>query len=321
MRYDPTQYLYASARVRAMEARLWGKQAFARFLSAATADEILDDLTESAVVGDRTQALTEGKMREALRAVADSVPDSALIRFVQYPYDCHNLKVIEKCRHKGISPDGLLIDLGSVDTKTLLTVSENEYLPLFPTHLREAVPACQEAFAKTTDPQEIDFILDRAAFADMGEAAAPFPLAREWVAAKADLQNLLSCLRLLRMQSAELGRSVLERSALPCGTIPLKSLLDCYDGGEEALIAALARTPYRGLFEKNTSLGEAECAADDHLMALIRRTKAIPFGAEIPVSYLLACEAEIKNLRILLAGKRAGLDARVIEARLRDCYA
>ena len=56
-------------------------------------------------------------------------------------------------------------------------------------------------------------------------------------------------------------------------------------------------------------------------MALIRRAKAIPFGAEVPVSYLLACEAEIKNLRILLAGKRAGLDTQVIEARMRDCYA
>ena len=43
-------------------------------------------------------------------------------------------------------------------------------------------------------------------------------------------------------------------------------------------------------------------------------------GIEVPVSYILALENEIKNVRIILAGKDAGLSEDRIRERLRDCY-
>ena len=46
----------------------------------------------------------------------------------------------------------------------------------------------------------------------------------------------------------------------------------------------------------------------------------ITFGAEVPIAYLLALETQSKNLRILLAGKRAGQDRDTIQAKLRACY-
>lgn len=326
MRYDATQYLYASARIRALEARLIGRQQLDQLLSAASADEILDSLLEKDPKtgkknnADRIESFAQDRLREALRAVAESVPDPSLLRFIQYPYDCHNLKVLEKCRYKGADPTPLLVDLGSIDTKTLLTVSEKELLALLPSHLAAAIEKSRTSYAKTADPQEIDFILDGAAYADMAEAAAPFPLAAQWVRDRIDLSNLLFCLRLLRMQSGEMGRSVLERAALPGGSLSLDFLTECYDGGEEVFVEKVSRTPFEGVLEAGISLSEAERAADDRLMALIRKTRSIPFGAEVPVAYLLAVEAENKNLRILLAGKKAGLDRDTILRRMRACY-
>lgn len=329
MHYDPAEYLYASARIRAVEARLLDGQRFGQLLSMASADELLDALLENGgekaadrggSATDRLEAFAEQSMRNAFLTVKESVPDPTLIRFLQYPYDCHNLKTLEKCRHKGLDPAKLLIDLGSVSKNTLLTVSEKDYLPLFPPYLAAAVEQCRVAFGKTADPQDVDFILDRAAFADMAAAAAPFPLAGEWVTKKIDLTNLLLCLRLLRMNNGELGRSLLTRAALDGGSLDLTLLSECYDGGEEVFFQAIAHTPYAGVFEKDSSLAQAEKAADDHLMALIRKAKAIPFGAEVPVAFLLAAEAESKNLRILLAGKKAGLDRDTIQSRMRACY-
>ena len=95
---------------------------------------------------------------------------------------------------------------------------------------------------------------------------------------------------------------------------------DFYDGGEEIFAEKVSRTPFEGVFETGISLSEAERAADDRLMALICQTRSIPFGAEVPVAYLLAVEAENKNLRILLAGKKAGLDRDTILRRMRACY-
>ena len=55
-------------------------------------------------------------------------------------------------------------------------------------------------------------------------------------------------------------------------------------------------------------------------MGLIRRARYVTFGAEVPIAYLLAAERQSKNLRMLLAGKEAGLDAQRIQARMRESY-
>jgi V/A-type H+-transporting ATPase subunit C len=325
LRYEPTEYLYASARIRALETRLLHTKQRGQLLSAPSVRALLDELdakdaNRTLTDGERGEAMLQERLQAAFAVVRDSVPDPTLTRFLQYPYDCHNLKVLEKCRQKGIDPTKLLIDLGSISVNTLLTVSENELLPLLPTHLARAVTESREAYAKTADPQEIDFILDRAAFADMAEAAAPFPLAREWVTARIDLSNLLFCLRLLRMQSGDLGRAVLNRAALPSGTLSAELLLECYDGGEEFLIKKAESSPYVGVFCENASLADTEKSIDNYLMSMVKKARALPFGAEIPVAFLLAAEADCKNLRILLAGKTAGLDPDTIQSRMRDCY-
>ena len=315
VRYDPLDYLYASARIRAMEGRLVGRERLNQLLSAQTvsdAEKMLDEWGAS-----KGQ---EYGLKGAFAAVAESLPDRSLLHFLQYPYDCHNLKTLEKCRIKGTDPERLLIDLGSVPTEILLTVSENELLSRLPTHMAQAVALARDAFAKTGDPQELDFIFDRAAYADMAAAAAPYPFAAELVGTQADLINLMMCLRLLRMQNGELGRSVLTRAALPAGTLDELFLLDLYDGGEEAFYKRLSATPYEAVFAKDRTLADTEKRADDHLMALIRRARYVTFGAEVPIAYLLAAERQSKNLRILLVGKAAGLDAQAIQTRMRESY-
>ena len=315
--YDPTEYLYASARIRALEAHLIGKEQWNQLLSMNSAEEILASLSDRKSDGALD---TEAALREGLVTVAESVPHPELSHFIQYPYDCNNVKALIKCRIKGLDPSDLLIDLGTISVKTLLTVSENELLALLPTNMAAALPAAREAYEKTGDPQEIDFILDRAAFADMKTAAAPFPFAAALVTARVDLQNLLICLRLLRMQNGALGRSMLERAMLPGGTLSTEWLLACYDEGENAFYDTVFGTTYAKIFDKTSSLGSIERAADDHLAEMVRKARMITFGAEVPIAYLLALETQSKNLRILLAGKRAGQDRDTIQAKLRACY-
>lgn len=315
MRYDPLDYLYASARIRAMESRLVGRERLNQLLAAPTVRDVEKALEEWGAAKEQEYGL-----KNAFAAVAESLPDKALLLFLQYPYDCHNLKTVEKCRIKGTDPTELLIDLGSVSAKSLLTVSEKELFSLLPTHMARSMEKAREAYAKTGDPKEIDFILDRAAYADMERAAAPYPFAAELVRVQAELLNLSMCLRLLRMQNGELGRATLICAALPVGHFDEQFLLSCYDGGEEALYKQILNTPYEGIFEKELSFTDIERRIDDHLMGLIRRARYVAFGAEVPIAYLLAAERQSKNLRILLAGKEAGLDAQAIQTRMREGY-
>lgn len=63
-----------------------------------------------------------------------------------------------------------------------------------------------------------------------------------------------------------------------------------------------------------------ERAADDELMEVAREAKMVSFGAEILVGYLIAREYEVKNLRILLAGKSVGLTTDALRERMRLSY-
>ncbi len=319
-RYDPTAYLYASARIRALEVRLTSKEQWSRLTELHSAEEVLSAYADKGVKDDRRELAAEDALRAAFATVAESVPDPALVKFLQYPYDCNNVKALEKCRIRGLDPSDLLIDLGSISANTLQTVSENELLALLPTHMATALPLARAAYDKTGDPQEIDFILDKAAFADMQAVAAPFPFAATLVGTRADLANILICTRLIRMQAKDLGRSMLERSAIPCGRFDAATLLAWYDEGEEALIGALSGTPYAKIVDKDATLSTIEKRADDHVAALVRQAKSVVFGAEVPIAYLMAIENESKNLRILLAAKKAGLDGAATRARMREHY-
>ena len=155
MRYDPLDYLYTSARIRAMESRLVGREKLNQLLAAPTVRDVERALKEWGATEEQEYGL-----KSAFAAVSESLPDKGLLRFLQYPYDCHNVKTLEKCRIKGVDPKELLIDLGSVSTECLLTVSEKELFSLLPTHLAKGVEEARAAFAKTGNPQEIDFTLE-----------------------------------------------------------------------------------------------------------------------------------------------------------------
>ena len=319
-RYDPTEYLYVSARIRALEGRLLSTEQWNRLVELSDQDEILAAFTDGRAETARGEACAEAALRAAISTVAESVPDKRLPLFLQYPYDCNNVKALEKCRRCGADPAELLIDLGSIPVKDLKAALENELLERLPPHMSTALLQAREAFEKTADPREIDFILDKAAFADMAEAAAPFPFAAELVTVKAELIDLLMCCRLIRMRSPDLGRAMLDRAALSQGRFEKQTLLDWYDAGEQALLDGIFGTPYAKIFDKEASLFQIEKRADDYLMSLVRRARSVIFGAEVPIAYLMALETEGKNLRILLAGKRAGLDSTAIKARMREHY-
>lgn len=315
----PSDYLYASARIRAMQGRQSWQKEIERLLSLPDTATVLRALRDTAGMtadGD----VTEHILQEAFRAVSESVPDPDLALFLRYPYDCHNLKVLEKSRRKGTDPTPLLIDLGSVSAKTLQTVWNNGDLSALPFHLAAAVPEAREAFDKTANPREIDFILDRALYADMAQAAAVLPLSSDWVCAKAELTNLLICFRLLRSETADAGKSLLTRAYLPVGKYGEAELLALYESGEDGLIQALLRTPYTGMFEKGLPFSVLERRIENYLTTLARRHSTVTFGAEVAVFYLLEMHVLAENLRILLAGKSAGLDATTIKSRMRDCY-
>lgn len=326
--YSPMDFLYASARIRALEAKLIGRERLLA-LCSGTEDDVLSALAEAAGVSpaarggelDPEDALLT-VLKEGVAMVSASVPNPAITHFVEYPYDCHNIKVYLKCNVLGIDPTAFFIDAGSIPTKALLAALQENNLAALPKELAAATLTAKGAYAKTGDPREIDFLLDRALFADLLSEASDFPFAKELVSARADLTNLLICLRLLRGNSKETTAALFQKSMLPAGSLNEEFFLTGFGEGERALLALVAKTPYAAVANgaDKCTLAEIEKRADDYITARLKEVKRMPFGAEIPLAYLYALEGAVKNLRMILAGKKAGLAADALLARVRESY-
>ena len=336
MKYlQPTEYMYASARIRALENHLVGGDRVEALLDARSADEVWSRLAELGVAqdvasegGETVAAQGEGVLlavlRTAYKEAEDAVPEPSVFRYFRYPYDCNNLKAALKCRVRGVDPADMLFDFGTVPASDVeRCVREDDYAA-FPPQMAASAGGAAETYAKTGDPRVIDTIVDRACYEDMlRDAEAGDPVLAGWVKAKIDLVNIMICLRLIRMKRGELGRVFLGESLLAGGTLDKRFLDELYTAGEDALWSALYSTRYADLsvgMSHEVSLAAVEKRADDCLMRIVREDARVPFGAAVVGGYLVGCETAVKNIRMIIAAKEAGLDNAVIRERIRESY-
>ena len=325
-KYRNTDYMYASARIRALETALIGEEQLARLCEASSSQEILSLLSE----GDSAPNLTgEVLIRNRLRrgyAELDKMGAAETVAFLRYPYDCNNLKLLIKCFAKGIDPEAMLSDgLGSCPLSVLKEAFADKKYDALPAHMAAAAPEAERTFSESGNPQAVDLTLDRACFADMAEAAknSGMAYAIRLVEARIDLVNLLTTLRLCRMDLRAAGEPILRDALLVGGALDHALLVETLSGGKELLRERLAYTPYSSIascLEGDAPLGTIERACDNFRMELAKEAKFVPFGAELMIGYAMALEYEAMNLRILLAGKDASLPTDVIRERLRKSY-
>ena len=321
-----TEYLYASARVRAAENRLIGADKLESAISSKGISEI-----EALINGLDTASDNADKLNSALAAaysfIEEISPDKNIASFLRYGYDCNNIKAVLKCHFRGTESDEMLFSFGTVPTETVKKMpAERDYSAL-PRHMSEAAFEAFEGYAKTKDPQIIDIILDKACFEDMLDAAnaSGEDFAIRLVHEKIDLINIMMCVRTVRMGGGFAEAETLRNSLIQGGDLDADKLFAASEIGEEEIGEVLLSTKYAslsGLFSESgkASLAEIECALDDLYMKTVQKTKFLPFGASILCAYLIATEYLVKNLRIILAGKMAGLSPEKLRERVRLSY-
>lgn len=329
-----TDYLYASMRIRALETRLLSEQSAQRLIEAKSDEELQKLLADSGYEVEKDEGFSPASldglvMRERqktfslLRSIA---PDPALLDFLLFPYDYHNLKVALKAELTGQEPDRLFMDAGTLPARklgaALLSRSFEGYTP----DMREGAMEALETYARTRDPQQVDIILDRRCFADMKRAAreSGSDFAVEYVTRLIDLTNLKAYFRLKRMErSPEFANRVFVGG----GFVERTTLESLYEQQPEVFVQTLAYTPYGEIAKSGASLyrqpggmARLELLCDNYVMEYLKKAKYVPFGFQILLGYAAAKESEYVALRIILAGRRGGLSATEITERLRLSY-
>lgn len=335
LKYKDTDFMYASARVRALENSVISRETTERFLEAKSSSDIIAALPEYGFEiirkgeDEAEQIAREDTLLSVLATayseVSDMCADAPIADFLRYQYDCNNIKAVIKCNSRGVDFGDMLFGLGTVPTDTIVeAIREKDYSAL-PTHMSEAIPRALEAFAESSNPQQIDLILDRACFADMLEAAKATGVDYiiELVQTKIDLLNIMTCVRIMGMKLYFAAEPFMREVYLEGGTLGLDFFIAALEHGAQVLFEELEYSRYADLVKQvghTSPLYLIEKAADDLWMEKAKKAKYTPFGAPVIVGYLVALEYEVKNLRIILAGKDAGLGADVIKERLRTSY-
>jgi V/A-type H+-transporting ATPase subunit C len=218
----------------------------------------------------------------------------------------------------------MLLPLGSVSIEDTQKAFASKDYSAFPTAMAAAIAEAEDALAATGDPQKVDLIIDKATFADMLTCAAESGvlLARRLVCTKIDLVNATVALRLVRMRLGQRTAALFDEAFIEGGTLDKETLSAALES-EEKLCEALAYgscSDIAALIGEGADLGAVERRADNILCSVAREAKYAPFGVEVAIGYIFALEYEVKNIRIILAGKEAGLSPEIIRERLRECY-
>lgn len=325
------EYLYSSSRVRALESYMLDMDKCKRLCDAKSHEDLFRALGEMGIKLDKSdyEAVLDNKLKEAYSTLEKISPQKELTDILKYTYDCHNIKSAIKSEIKGSNTEDLFIDLGSINAETLEALCKNRIFNSFPKNMAKAAEEAIEAYSKTKDPQLIDVILDRACYKDMYDLAKCFNNAfiNGVVERKADLCNILTALRIIRANNSELKYSYFEQMMIKdTGKLAQSFFADVFAGEDKESVLAekLKYTDYKHVGEalenESVSLASAERFCDDCFMQYIKNCKTMLCGPEVLLSYLYAEESEVKNLRIIIAGKLAGLDGNVIKERLRLCY-
>ena len=326
-------YLYGSAHVRALENAIVGRDRILRMAQSKSVEDAYALLSEAGIPLVRNG---EGRicreetllsiLKRAYETVVALVPDSGAIRLWLYPYDCNNVKATIKAFIRGIDPDSMTFDFGTVPVGAIAEMVKKGSFYGLPTAMLKAAHDAVSAYAKTKNPQQIDLILDRACYADMlrEATASGNEFVLRLVRARIDLINVSIAIRILRMRCGDAGVALLTESMLYGGEIDREVLIAHFGKGEASLLSYLHSTSYGrfadAFLASDGATSSLDRVADDFLMEIVKETKFIPIGLEVMVAFLLAHEYEVKNLRIVLAGKEAALAASIIQERIRESY-
>lgn len=331
-----TEYVFSSARVRAKENTLISRETFFRMAEAKDSREVLAILAEcgfATVYGEDAaypdeEATIALLTADARALLTEAAPEPQLFDFLFYPIDCHNAKSVLKAILSDRTADDLLLTDGTVEPHVLLRELPEGRIDCLPLHMAEAARKVRELYAKNKDPREIDLLLDRACYLDMADATKGDDYLSRYVCMRIDMSNFLTYLRIVRRLAGKTdtvslmrASALFERAFLAGGLVGLDSYPDVSEDGGALLAGKMRATPYAFLFDRidltDDPIEKIEAQFDLYLLRTFEDVRYVAFGSCVLLLYAVKREFETKNLRMILAGKRASLSPDRIRENLR----
>jgi len=339
MRYLPAhavsshdeRYAYASGRIRALEMTLLGKQRLDRIAEAATLDEVMRKLSDTAyaphldeIEESGYQVFLKNEERRLLDLVDSLSLDREVSDILRLRHDFHNLKVALREKVSGRDLGDLYLDFGRFDTDEIAGPVKNETPDRLPDVFVAVAKRALEDYGASGDPGQADILIDKAMFthflAVAGGYGGPFikSIVRTWI----DLANIRTFMRAryLGLEARELPALLIEG-----GLVKPSDFSEVYQFTLDEILGRFEFSPYRRVVEaggaaaeKSGSFAPLEREIDNVVISFLRITRYFTFGLEVVLAYALIKQIEIKGLRLVLAAKDGGTAPAFIKERIPD---
>lgn len=327
-RKKDTDYVAISARLHVLENRLLTRERMEQLIEAREDGECLKIIADcgypepaALTLADLETALAQAQ-EELFADLGKALDDPDVLAVFQVKYDYHNAKALIKSQARDVEAERLLVSGGRYDPAALAEGFRTGALEEVSDPFRDAVWAAKDLLATSTDPQQADFLLDKACYGEMLAHAkatkADFLIG--YVQRAIDSLNLRTVVRALRAQR---GKELLKAALIPGGTVGVDALVEAKGTELPALFPQELRDAANEgveLLEGQGSMTVFERLCDNAVVRYIQTARRVPFGVETVVGYLFARQSELTALRIILSGRLAGLEKDTIRERLREAY-
>ena len=240
-------------------------------------------------------------------------------------FDYHNAKTLVKAEAMNTHRSDLLSSCGRISPEKLEASIHDDSYTDCPEILGKAIAEAKSVLMRTENPQNADFVLDRAYFAELLNAAKE--LQSEYlvgyVRIMTDAANLRSAVRTRRMGK---DADFLSKALIPGGEVDCDRIIAAY-GSTESLTALYAAGPLAhaavlgAAASEGGRLTDFELAADNAVTEYLKKAKLVSFGEAPVAAYIAAVNTEQCAVRMILTGMLSGVGSDIIRERLRELYA
>lgn len=321
---DETHYAYAVTAVRVRQMKSLDQSDLDRMIAApsfASALAVLEAKGWSVPTGlADTNAMLSKELRDCWDYLVEIAPDPSIFDPFILKNDYHNLKAGIKSVLSDYRVDTFFMYPCTLSVETLRKAIIEKQFDILPEPFSSLGTEMYDILVRTGDGQRSDIIADRSALDETLACAkrGGDPLILSLTEFFCAVTHIKTAFR-----AARIGKSAefLERAIGTCDTLNRTELIERASEGIRPLLDYLETTGYReGVLILSSSASGFERWCDDKTMEMLENVRYIALGTEPLIAFWLGKEAEIRDVRIILAAKQAGLSSAETRNRLRRLY-
>ena len=329
-----TDYAGTNALIRVYETRLLRNEQFETMLQASSFEEAVNVLKDSSYRQDVEkikenkdyELLIDNEMQRTFKELFEISPEPRLIEFFSLRYSYHNLKILLKAKLVGENFDYLLLDIGKEPLSALRHVVEAGKSEVLHPIIIEALEDALDYYEEYHNIQAIDIILDRFYFRHIKALSLELnePKIIELANLFIDFNNLsILCRAIDQKQTRNFLHAVLSSS----GDVSKATLIELASEDLGSLSKKLMKLPYKTIIQAATNSETRQISpikidleTDNSLMKFFQMAKFEVFGPMPILAYLYAKQTEVRNLRLILVGKKNQIPQDSLRERMRLNY-